>query len=158
MSSADHVSGTNPARATHASPTQLTLRGAIALALLVDVVVHLHLAPGYQLSAPGGIGAGNLFRIEAAVALVAAVFVVVRGSRASYAAAFLVALSALGAVLLYRYVNVPMFGPLPAMYEPVWFPQKSLSAVAEAIAAVLAGAALLSAPGALAPRRHVRKH
>ena len=158
MSTADHVSPTGHARATHASPAKLALRGAIALALLVDAVVHLHLAPGYQLSAPGGIGAGNLFRIEAAVALVAAVFVVVRGSRTSYAAAFLVALSALGAVLLYRYVDVPMFGPLPAMYEPVWFPEKTFSAVAEAIAVVLTGATLLSAPGAIAPRRHVRKH
>jgi hypothetical protein len=41
----------------------------------------------------------------------------------------------LGAVLLYRYVNVPMLGPFPAMYEPVWFP--------EAVAALVAGAAAL---------------
>ena len=49
----------------------------------------------------------------------------------------------LGAVLLYRYVNVPMLGPFPAMYEPVWFPDKTLSAVAEAVAALVAGAAAL---------------
>ena len=46
-------------------------------------------------------------------------------------------MSALGAVLLYRYVNVPMLGPLPAMYEPVWFLEKSLSAVAEGTGRVL---------------------
>ena len=51
--------------------------------------------------------------------------------------------SALGAVLLYRYVNVPMLGPFPAMYEPVWFPDKTLSAVTEAVAALVAGAAAL---------------
>jgi len=48
----------------------------------------------------------------------------------------------LGAVLLYRYVNVPMLGPFP-VYEPVWFPDKTLSAVAEAVAALVAGAAAL---------------
>jgi len=117
-------------------------------------VVHLHLAPEYQLSAPDGIGAGNLFRVQAFVALAAAVFVLVRGTRTSYVVAFLVAGSALGAVVLYRYVNVPMLGPLPAMYEPVWFPEKSLTAVAEAIAAIVAGAAVLSlSPGGLVTRK-----
>ena len=130
-------------KVTHASTARLVLSVVTALALLVDAVVHFRLAPGYQLSAPGGIGAGNLFRVETAVALAAAVLVLVRRSRASYAAAFLVALSALGAVILYRYVNVPMFGPLPAMYEPVWFPEKTLSAIAEAIAAAAAGAAVI---------------
>ena len=132
------------ARPALTSPTSLVLRTVTVLALLVDALVHLHLAPGYQLSAPGGIGAGTLFRLEAAVALAAAVWVLVRGTRTSYAAAFLVAVSALGAVLLYRYVNVPMLGPLPSMYEPVWFAEKAYSAVAEAIAAVVAGVAVLS--------------
>ena len=126
------------------SPAKLALRGLTALALLVDAVVHVHLAPGYQLSAPSGIGAGNLFRIEAAVALAAAILVLIRGNRMSYAVAFLVAVSALAAVVMYRYVDIPALGPLPAMYEPVWFFEKSLSAVAEAIGAIVAAAALLS--------------
>jgi len=136
------------------SPAWLAVRAVIALALLVDAVVHLHLAPEYQLSAPDGIGGGNLFRLQAVAALAAAVFVLVRGTRISYAVAFLVAVSALGAVVLYRYVDVPRLGPLPAMYEPVWFPEKSYSAVAEAIAAIVAGAAVLSfSPGGLVARR-----
>lgn len=129
--------------ATHTSRAGLAFRGLIALALVVDAVVHLHLASGYQLSAPSGMGAGNLFRLEALVAIAAALFVLARGSRTSYAVALLVASSALAAVLLYRYVNVPAFGPLPAMYEPVWFLEKSLSAAAEAMGAIVAGAALL---------------
>ncbi len=127
---------------TRISPRHLAVRALVALALVVDAVVHLRLAPGYQLSAPAGIGAGNLFRLESVVALAAAVFVLVRGTLIAYAVAFLVALSALAAVLLYRYVDVPAFGPFPAMYEPVWFPEKTLSAVAEAVAVVVAGAAL----------------
>ena len=102
--------------------------------------MHLQLAPDYQLAAPAGIGQGNLFRIEAVAAVLVALWVLVRPSRLSFAAAFLVAASALAAVLLYRYVDVPAFGPIPSMYEPVWFPEKTLSAVAEAVAA---GAALL---------------
>lgn len=129
----------------------LTLRVLVAAALATDAVVHLMLADNYQLAAPGGIGAGNLFRIEAAVAILAALYVLVWGSRLAYALAFLVALSVFAAVLVYRYVDVPAFGPIPAMYEPVWFFQKSLSAVAEAAGAILAGAGILT--GRFARRR-----
>lgn len=128
---------------TPRSPAKLALRALIAMALLVDAMVHLDLAGGYQLAAPSGLGAGNLFRLESGVAVGAAVFVLVRGNRSSYAAAFVVAASALSAVLLYRYVDVPALGPFPAMYEPLWFPEKTLSAIAEATAAIAAGAVLL---------------
>lgn len=127
---------------TRAFTMGLTLRGVTILALLVDAAVHLHLAAGYQLSAPSGVGAGNVFRLEGAVAVAAAIFVLLRGTPSSYAVAFLVTLSALGAVVLYRYVDVPQIGPLPGMYEPIWFFEKSLSAVAEAVAVVTAGAML----------------
>jgi len=130
--------------ATRGSRARWATSAVIASALLVDAVVHLHLAPGYQLSAPGGIGAGNLFRLQAVTAAAVAVWVILRGTRSAYAVSFLVAASALGAVILYRYVNVPMLGPLPAMYEPVWFTEKALTAVAEAVAAVVAGAVLIA--------------
>ena len=42
-------------------------------------------------------------------------------------------LVAFAAVMLYRYVDIPAIGPLPAMYEPVWFFEKTLSAVAEGL-------------------------
>jgi hypothetical protein len=116
----------------------LAPRALVVAGLVVDAVVHLRLAAGYQLAAPGGIGEGTLFRIEAGVALAVALWVLVRGSRPAAAVAFLVAAAALGAVLVYRYVDVPALGPLPSMYEPVWFPQKSLSAVGEAVAALAA--------------------
>ncbi len=131
---------------TATSPVILVLRVVVAVALVVDAIVHLRLAPGYQQSAPGGIGAGNVFRIEAVAALVVAAWVLWRGSRTALLAAFAVGASAVVAVVLYRYVNVPGFGPLPAMYEPVWFPEKTLSAVAEAVAALVALVALAVAP------------
>ncbi len=123
------------------------LRITTAAALGVDALVHLRLAPGYQQAAPQGIGAGNLFRVEALLAVVVAAWVLVRGDRRAYLGAFVVGASALAAVLLYRYADVPAWGPLPAMYEPVWFGQKVLTAVAEAVAVVAALVALVGSRG-----------
>ena len=64
------------------------------------------------------------------------------GRRADWIGAFIVAASAIGAVLLYHYVDVEIIGPLPNMYEPTWeVPGKPLSAYAKG------GAALLPALG-----------
>jgi hypothetical protein len=136
---------TVPARHTTSVPSiaAIGLRVLVAAALAVDAVVHLRLASDYQLAAPGGIGQGNLFRIEAVVAIAVGLFVLVIGHRAAYAAAFIVAASALGAVLVYRYIDVPAIGPIPSMYEPLWYFQKSLSAVAEGAGAVLAACGLV---------------
>ena len=123
--------------------TDLASRVVVAGALALDAVVHLRLAPGYQQSAPGGMGGGNLFRLQAAVAIFVGLWVLWRGSRGAYGVAMLTGLSALAAVVLYRYVDVPALGPIPALYEPVWFFQKSLSAIAEGVAAVMSAALLL---------------
>jgi len=65
--------------------------------------------------------------------------------RGSWVAALLVSASALAAVLLYRYVDVGVLGPLPDMYENTWkVPGKLLSTYAEAAAVVLAGLGLLT--------------
>lgn len=128
-------------------PKDIVLRVLVAAALVIDAVVHWQLAPGYQLAAPAGIGQGTLFRLEAVAAVLVGLYVLVRGSRPAYAAALVVAASAFIAVLLYRYVDIPALGPIPAMYEPVWFFGKSLSAVAEGLGAVLAGVGFLRQRG-----------
>lgn len=136
------------------TPLNVVLRLLVVACLVVDAIVHLRLAHGYQLAQPGGIGQGNLFRIEAVVALLVALAVLVLGNRRStWLVAFLVAGSAFVAVVLYRYVDVPSFGPIPSMYEPIWFGQKTISAVAEAFGALLALAGL-STVGARTERRH----
>ena len=134
---------TGPMRARSAT-LMWTLRIVVAAGLAVDAVVHLRLASEYQQAFPGGIGGGTLFRVEAVVAVVAAVAVLVRGNRGTYLFALLVAASAFVAVVLTRYVEVPALGPLPSMYEPLWFFEKSLSAIAEGIAALAALTALLA--------------
>lgn len=122
----------------------LLLRLVTVAGLVIDAVIHLQLAPVYQLAAPGGIGQGNLFRVEAVLALVTALFLLVRPSRTTHAAAFAVAAGGLAAVLLYRYVDIPAVGPIPAMYEPLWFVKKTVTAVAEAVATIGALMGLLS--------------
>lgn len=134
---------------------RIALRVLVAGCLIVDAVVHLRLAHGYQLGQPSGVGEGTIFRTEAVVALLTAAWVLVRGSRPAYAAAFVIGLSACAAVVLYRYVDVGPIGPIPSMYEPVWFGQKTLSAVAEGAAAVLALWGLL-ATGRHRRARHAR--
>ncbi|MHA7154029.1 hypothetical protein [Arthrobacter sp. TMN-50] len=114
------------------------LRVAIAVGLAIDAFVHFQLAATYQQAFPGGIGGGNLFRIQAGAAILAALYVLIRGSRLSYLIAALVALSAFAAVVSSVYIQLPAIGPIPAMYEPIWFFDKALSAVAEGIAGVLA--------------------
>ncbi|WP_411374690.1 hypothetical protein ACLH0K_16905 [Arthrobacter sp. MPF02] len=107
---------------------------------MVSAAIHVQLAPGYQQGAPGGIGQGTLFLVQAGAAALAALFVLLRNSRTAFAAAAVVALSSLAAVILYRYVQVPAIGPVPSMYEPVWYTAKVITAVAEATAGVLAAA------------------
>ena len=60
---------------------RLLLRALVAAGLVVDAVIHARLAPGYQLGQPGGIGEGNLFRIEAAVAGLFALAALLRNAR-----------------------------------------------------------------------------
>lgn len=114
------------------------LRVLTAATLVVDAIIHFQQAADKQLAEPGGIGEGNIFRIQAAVAILSAVYVLLRGSRLSFVIAFLVAGSAAVAVVLYRFVDIGGFGPIPSMYEPLWTNAKTLSAIPEAVGALSA--------------------
>ena len=109
-----------------------------AAGLAVDAYVHWHLAPNFDtltsVSSPH-ISQGMLFRIEAVLALAAMVLVLVTRHRFAAAFAFLVAAGGVGAVLLYAFVQVGALGPLPDMYDPTWTAEKTISLVAEAVAA-----------------------
>jgi len=115
----------------------LTLMTAAGLA--VDAYVHWHLAPNFDTLTGSGsphISQGQLFRLEAILALIAMLLVLATRRRLAAAIAFLVAAGGLAALLLYGYVDLGGFGPLPDMYDPVWYTEKTISAVAEAVAAV----------------------
>ncbi|MDQ2850047.1 MAG: hypothetical protein M3Y49_04810, partial [Actinomycetota bacterium] len=63
--------------------------------------------------------------------------VIILGNRAAFGIAFMVTASAFVAVVAYRYLNIPAFGPVPSMYEPVWFAKKTITAIAEGAGALL---------------------
>jgi hypothetical protein len=125
-----------------------TLRVGTAAALGIDAAVHARDAPAYD-GVKASVSQGALFRVEAGLAIVAALLVLIRPRRSSWVVALLVAASALAAVLLYRYVDLGSLGPFPDMYETTWqVPGKLLSADAEAAAVVLAALGLLTHDGA----------
>ncbi len=128
----------------------MILRVVVTAGLAVDAYVHADLASRYD-PIRSSISQGNLFRVEAGVASLAALLVLLMARRETYAFALMVVASAFGAIMLYRYVNVGTLGPLPNMYEPIWFTEKTVAAVAEAVAllAALVGLALML----LRPRR-----
>jgi hypothetical protein len=120
----------------------LVLQLTAAAGLAVDAYVHADLASAYQ-SAGTAISQGALFRIEAGAASAAALIVLVIAGRAGFALAAVVAASALAAILVYRYVDIGRLGPFPNMYEPVWYPEKTTAAVAEAVAVAASVTGLL---------------
>jgi hypothetical protein len=118
------------------SRPSLILAILTAIGLGYDAKVHLHLAFGYD-AVGSTITQGALFRVEASVAVLVAVAVLLSDNRLVWAAAGLTGLAGVTAVLLYRYVDVGAVGPIPNMYEPAWFPEKAHSADAEGAVAVL---------------------
>ena len=112
------------------NPVALVLAVLAAAGLAYDAKVHLHLAKGYD-SIGHSITQGGLFRVEAVVAILLAVALLLSDDWRVWAGAGMTGLAGVGAVVLYRYVDVGKIGPVPNMYEPVWFPEKTHSAYAE---------------------------
>ncbi len=131
----EHV-GAAPRSGLWVGAVLLRLVVVAGLAVDVDVYVHLHLAGGYDANA-ATISEGALFRVEAGVAGLAALGVLLTRSRAALVVALLVAAGGVGAVLLYQNVDVGAVGPLPNMYEPLSYPEKTYSLIAEAVAALV---------------------
>src|SRR4051794_22533212 len=111
------------------------LRLVTVAGLAGDAWVHAHLAGRYDPNqGPGGLSQGDLFRVETAVSVVAAAALLLTARPVAWLFACLVAGSALAGLLFYRYRDPGTIGPLPDMYEPLWFPEKTLAGVAEAVA------------------------
>jgi len=121
----------------------VSLRVLSAGGLAVDAYIHLTLASTYDAVRTSAVSQGDLFRAEGAVAILAAVAVLIRPRRYTAVAALTVAASGLAAVLTYRYYDVGQIGPLPAMYEPVWYGEKVRSAWSQVVASAAALTLLL---------------
>jgi hypothetical protein len=130
----------HPASGRHRAwlAVKIALIVIVVAGLTIDAYVHFNLASNYELIKTSTLSQADLFRIEGAVAIVAAVLLVVRPRRYTAAIAALVAGSALLVLLLYRYNDIGQLGPIPSMYEPMWYTKKTVAAFAE-------GAALIAA-------------
>lgn len=120
------------------------LRVVTAAALVVDAVVHNDLYQRYAPNQSGGLSQGQLFRIEAVVAVLAALLLLITARWFAWVIAFAVAASALAAVLISTNYDIGAIGPIPDMYEPIWYGKKEFATIAEAVgtATALAGFAL----------------
>jgi hypothetical protein len=134
------ISATRAARAAHLDVVGIALRVLGAGLLGVSAWVHIDKASIYSFG--GTITGSDLFYGQGATAALVAVWLLARGSRPAWAAAALVGAASFGAVMLYRYVDVGSLGPIPNMYDPIWYAEKTLSAVAEAAVAVVAATRL----------------
>lgn len=126
------------------------LLAVVAAGLVVDVDVHWHLAGRFDSLRGSGspsVSQGQLFRVEAALALAALLLVLLVRRRAAVLFALAVAAGGAVAVVVYRYVDVGGVGPVPDMYDPSWYAGKTISAVAEALAAAAALALLFLPAG-----------
>jgi hypothetical protein len=136
--------------------TSWVLRAIVAAGLAVDAFVHADLADLYDLNeGTTFISQGDLFRIEAVFSTLVAAAIILTRWRLTWLLAVAVAGSALGGLLLYRYVDPGMLGPLPDMYEPSMYPEKVLAAVAESVAT--AAAALGYGVGVHLARAQIRR-
>jgi hypothetical protein len=132
---------------------RLWLRLVVAGGLAVDAYVHWNLAPDFDSfvgAGPHHVSQGQLFRVEAVLAAIALLLVLFVDHLLAAVLAFVTAAGGLGAVLLYRYVDVGAFGPLPDMYDPTWYPEKTISVIAEGVVVL---AALVLIVGSLRDRR-----
>lgn len=105
--------------------------------LAIDAYIHLKVASDYD-TVGDQITEGQLFRFEAVLAIVAAVVLAIRPNRWTAGFAALVAGGGTVALLVYYFVNVGAIGPLPNMHESVFFAEKTITLVAQAVATVTA--------------------
>jgi hypothetical protein len=125
--------GMNPLNRSAAS---LVLAVLVAAGLGYDAYVHLDLASSFD-AVGDTITQGGLFRVEAGLAILAGLAVLASGCRLRRPPGGPLRFGGAAAVTLYRYVDVGAIGPVPNMYEPVWYSDKTWSAIAEASVAVL---------------------
>lgn len=135
---------TSPATTTRPTGrTGAALRVLGALALGFSAYLHVRIASERPpLFADGQVTLSGLFVAQAVAATLVTLWVLARGDRLAWLAFALVALSSLAALVLSVYVQIPSVGPLPVIYEPIWYLDKYLAAGAAAIAAVVALVAL----------------
>ncbi len=117
---------------------RIALSVLIAVALVVNAVIHFRLAGPFDAVTGSLVSQGMLFRAQAVINLAVAV-VLVTGRRWAAIAAAVVAAGGLGLVIATTLFPVDLTGlGLPYLFEPIWYADKVGAAVAQAIALLAA--------------------
>ena len=122
---------------------QKSLVAITVAGLAVDAYIHMSLAGQYA-GIAATLSQGQLFRMEAGAALIAIILLLLKPGRATAAFAALVAGGGTLALLVYYFINVGPIGPLPNMYDPLWYWQKVVTLIAQIIATAAAVALIAS--------------
>jgi hypothetical protein len=129
----------------HRARTGMLLRVLGAVTLGYSGWLHLRIALDRPpLFADGQVTLSGLFIAQAVAAAVVVLWVLVRGDLLAWLAFGAVALGSLVALVASVYVEIPSIGPFPVIYEPFWYADKNLAAVAAALASVIALVAVVS--------------
>jgi Ni/Fe-hydrogenase subunit HybB-like protein len=121
-----------------------TLALVVVVGLAIDAYTHLDLAHEFSFNSTGTVNEGVLFQVEAVLAIVSALLIVYRQNALTATVALLVAGGGAIALVVYRYVDIGKIGPVPDMYEPIWFDEKVVSLIGELVAAAGALAMLVA--------------
>lgn len=119
--------------ATRGRTLRIVLRVITAGALAGSGYLHLHLASRYAPIRTSTLSQQDLFVVQAVLAFVVAALLLLWGRLPAVIAALLLGAATLAAILTYRYVNVGTIGPLPDMYEPIWYTQKTATVYLDAL-------------------------
>lgn len=118
------------------------LRWALVVAavagLVIDAWTHFDLASTYAPIRTSTLNEGELFRVEASLAVIAALWLLWRRDVFSIGFTALVAGGGAFLLLLYNWVDVGKIGPIPDMYDPYWPTEKKWALAGELIALVAA--------------------
>lgn len=130
--------------ATRGRTLRIVLRVITAGALAGSGYLHLHLASRYAPIRTSTLSQQDLFVVQAVLAFVVAALLLLWGRLPAVIAALLLGAATLAAIVTYRYVNVGTIGPLPDMYEPIWYTQKTATVYLDALTTVGAIALLFA--------------
>jgi len=116
----------------------VVIRLLVVAGLAVDAYTHIHLASNFKSNNDGVISGDWMFRLEGIVAAIVAILVLIWANRLTYLLAFVVAAGGVAAVVIFSKYNVGKIWPLSTVYEPIWYTEKYVSLIGEAVAAVAA--------------------
>ena len=108
----------------------------VAVGLGIDAYTHYDLASLYKFNRTSVLNEGFLFQVEATLAVVVGVGLIVKPNRLTAGLAFLVAAGGAVLLVIYRYNDIGRIGIIPNMYEPIWTTEKKWSLAGEILAAV----------------------